>query len=164
MNNKNHYVLTIELNGDGTGQDSPIASGSEQTSSGSLTKPEAVVFTSYLMAKPFIDKTEQMIMNNVHTKYANQEYEMRVQLAMNAVNKGLGLMAGIAGGKSLASLLGLSGTAGAAIGGVLAVAGMAMDIAVKQNAINNSRIVENEGLSILRGRAGIQFNKSRSGQ
>lgn len=162
MANKNEYVLTIDING-GAETQSPIANNTEQNTI-KHAKYEGVIFTAYQVAQPFVQKTEQIIMNNINTQYANEEYQMKAQFFLDMANKSAGIVAGIAGGQSIAAALGIAGPFGAVIGGVVAVAGIAMDIAVKQNAINNAKIVENEGLEILRGRAGIQFNRSRSGQ
>ena len=162
MASKNEYVLTIDING-GMQTENPIANNTEQSTI-KHTKYEGAIFTAYMVAQPFVQKTEQIIMNNLNTQYANEEYQMKAQFFLDLANKGAGIVAGIAGGQSLASALGIASSMGAVIGGVIAVAGIAMDIAVKQNALNNAKIVEDEGLQILRGRAGIQFNRSRSGQ
>jgi len=161
--NKNSYVLTINING-GMEGNNPIANTEESATLPKVNHGEAAIFTTYLVAKPFIEKTKQVIENNAHVQYANSEYEQRQALMLDVIDKGTGILAGVAAGRSLASLLGLAGSTGALIGGVVAVAGIVADIAVKQNSINNARILENEQLDILRGRAGVQFNRSRGGQ
>lgn len=160
--NKNEYILTINIEG-GVSGESPIASEESQPTIEN-NKSEKVILTAYGMAKPFIDKTEQVIMNNVKTQYANEEYEMRLQMLMDFTNTGINAIAGMAAGQTIATALGISSPFGAVVGATLTLLNKGAEILVNQNRINNARIVENEGLDILRGRAGIQFNKSRSGQ
>lgn len=162
MANKNTYKLIIEV-GDGASATSPIASG-ESGKDKSSGKTGIGLLTVYSAVQPFIQKTESMILNNVQTSTGSNEITQRTQIAMNVANFAVKTGISILGGAGIASALGLAGPLGAVVGGALAIGNMVMDYVSNVNTINNKRIIENEQLSVLRGRAGIQYNRSRSGE
>lgn len=156
---KNEYHLIIDINGDVGG--GAISDSKDTTSD---AKKGITLLTAYNMAQPFISATKQIIQNNVDTATGSGELSARIGLQMSIVEFGAKTLVGIASGKSLATMLGFSGPAGALVGGILAVGSTIANLAVKQNALNNQIKLENEQLQILRGRAGIQFNRSRMGE
>ena len=158
---KNEYHLIIDINGDMEG-DGVIAQGNNQTSSDG--KKGVTLLAAYNMAQPFISATKQIIQNNVETTTGSGELSARIGLQMSIAEMGVKTLVGIASGKSLATMLGISGPAGAVIGGIIAVGSTIANLVVKQNALNNQIKLENEQLQILRGRAGVQFNRSRMGE
>ena len=157
----NSYVLTININ-DTQGGESPIAGVNDQKQS--ATVPNKTLLAAYAAARPFITKTQQMVLNQVQTDYANSELTERTRLGMAIGNKLLDVGVSAAAGQSLATMLGISGPLGAVVGAVTAIAGTVMDLMSRVQEIQNKKKIEDEGLQILRGRAGIQFNKSRMGQ
>lgn len=162
MANKNTYKLIIEV-GDGASATSPIASG-ESGKDKSSGKTGIGLLTVYSAIQPFIQKTESMILNNVQTSTGSNEITQRTQIAMNVANFAVKTGISVLGGAGIASALGLAGPLGAVVGGALAIGSMVMDYVSNVNTINNKKIIENEQLSVLRGRAGIQYNRSRSGE
>ena len=115
----------------------------------------------YQVAQPFIQSTKQLILNDVNTYYGSSELSQRIQIGLDTAHS---LYSGVKYGVALSSALGVSAAAGGAIGIALMVGQKLLDIAVRQNEINNKTRLENQELSILRGRAGIQFNRSRMGE
>lgn len=162
---KNEYKLVIEISGEGESS-SPIAnSNSKKTTD--LTAKQKIgvgIFTAYTIIDPFVKKSQSIMMDNVQTQYANTELSNRLQIAMDMVNKTTQIGANIIGGATLAKALGLSTKFGVGVGLLLSGASMALDLYSNINKINNQRLIENESLQVLRGRAGIQFNRSRGGE
>ena len=156
----NSYVLTINING-GQGTESPIAGTDDNKDTDKVNKK---LLAAYAVARPFISKTQQMVLNQVQTDYANSELTERVRLGMAVGTKILDIGVSAAAGQSLATMLGISGPFGAVVGAVTAIAGTVMDLMSRVQEIANKKKIEDEGLEVLRGRAGIQFNKSRMGQ
>lgn len=162
MANKNTYKLIIEV-GDGASATSPIASG-ESGQDKSSGKTGIGLLTVYSAIQPFIQKTESMILNNVQTSTGSSEITQRTQIAMNVANFAVKTGISVLGGAGIASALGIASPLGAVVGGALAIGSMVMDYVSNVNEINNKRLIENEQLSVLRGRAGIQYNRSRGGE
>lgn len=165
MANKNVYQLYIQI-GDGSGGNGTIA-GEDAQSAAEKQKAGTkgiTLLTAYGAVQPFISGTQQIIMNDVQTNYSNTELTNRISIAMDLANFGVKTAVSVASGVSLASALGLSSSFGAGVGAIIAVGSKVMDIAVKQSEINNKARIENEQINILRGRAGVQFNKSRIGE
>ena len=158
---KNEYRLVISIE-DGISNGGAITDA--QQGENQATKKALTIMTAYNVAQPFINGTKSIIQNNVDTKLGSQELSTRINLAMETVSFGAKTLVGIASGRSLASMLGLSATFGGVVGSLVAVGSFAMNIAVKQKEINNKAYIENEQLNILKGRAGIQFNRSRGGE
>lgn len=161
--NKNTYQLFIQIGeSDGNGA---IAGESADTSARDSSIRKGVgVLTAYQVAQPFLNATKQVIANNVQTQYANTELSNRINIGLNIASSAIRVATNIAGGVSLATALGFGSPLGAGIGLALSVAEKVIGIVVKQNEINNQMRIENEQLAILRGRAGIQFNRSRAGE
>ena len=157
---KNEYRLVIDIN-DMVGDDA-ISSQSQDTSQGNDKIANTLKrLVKYQVAQPYIQSTKQMILNNVDTYYGSSELSQRIQIGLNTAHN---IYSGAVMGISLGSALGIGAVAGAGLGLALMVGQKLLDIAVKQNEINNKQRLENEQLNILRGRAGIQFNRSRSGE
>ena len=154
---KNEYRLVIDINADiggGGGSDSVSSEvDKQQKTLASLVR--------YQVAQPFIQSTKQLILNDVNTYYGSSELSQRIQIGLDTAHS---LYSGVKYGVALSSALGVSAVAGGAIGIALMVGQKLLDIAVRQNEINNKATLENRELSILRGRAGIQFNRSRMGE
>ena len=163
MANKNTYQLFIQI-GDGSGEISPVAEGTQPSKKGQATTNTIGILTAYNAVEPFIQKTQNIILNNVQTQTGSDEVTQRTQIAMNMANSAVKFGVSVAGGASMATALGLSSPFGAVIGGALAIGNKVVDIFSNLNEINNKRIIENEQLSVLRGRAGVQFNRSRGGE
>lgn len=155
---KNEYHLIIDINGDIGG--GAISGGSSNTEVGKQEKA-LMNLVRYQVAQPFIQSTKQMIINNVDTYYGSSELSQRIQVGLDTAHS---LYSGAKYGVALSSALGIGAVAGGILGVALTVGHKMLDIVVKQNEINNKTRLENEQLQILRGRAGIQFNRSRMGE
>lgn len=154
---KNEYRLVIDINADIGG------GGSSDSVSSEVDKQKKTLasLVRYQVAQPFIQSTKQLILNDVNTYYGSSELSQRIQIGLDTAHS---LYSGVKYGVALSSALGVSAAAGGAIGIALMVGQKLLDIAVRQNEINNKATLENRELSILRGRAGIQFNRSRMGE
>lgn len=154
---KNEYRLVIDINADIGG------GGSSDSVSSEVEKQQKTLasLVRYQVAQPFIQSTKQLILNDVNTYYGSSELSQRIQIGLDTAHS---LYSGVKYGVALSSALGVSAAAGGAIGIALMVGQKLLDIAVRQNEINNKATLENRELSILRGRAGIQFNRSRMGE
>ena len=154
---KNEYRLVIDINADIGG------GGSSDSVSSEVDKQQKTLasLVRYQVAQPFIQSTKQLILNDVNTYYGSSELSQRIQIGLDTAHS---LYSGVKYGVALSSALGVSAAAGGAIGIALMVGQKLLDIAVRQNEINNKARLENQELSILRGRAGIQFNRSRMGE
>lgn len=160
--NKNTYQLYIQIgDGDGSGV---IAGESADTSKDSALKKGAGTLTAYQVVQPFLNATKQVIANNVQTQYANTELSNRINIGMNIASSAIRVATNVVGGMSLATALGFSSPVGAIVGVATSLVEKVLDIAVRQNEINNQARIENEQLTVLRGRAGVQFNRSRIGE
>ena len=154
---KNEYHLIIDINGDvGGGAISGKKDDKVDKQQKALTQ-----LVRYQIAQPFINATKQMVMNNVNTYLGSNELSQRIQVGLDTAHS---LYGNIISGASLGAALGIGSVAGAGIGVALMVGQKLLDIAVRQNEINNKALLENQELNILRGRAGIQFNRSRVGE
>lgn len=160
---KNEYKLTISIE-DGITGENPISNQGQSQNENLSTQKALSLMTAYNVAQPFINKTMSIIQNNVDTKLGSQELSSRINLQMQIAEFGTRTLVGVASGRSLASMLGLGTNFGGIIGGLVMVGGFAMNIMAKQNEINNKAYIENEQINVLKGRAGIQFNRSRSGE
>ena len=157
---KNEYRLIIDISGNGT--NGGAISKSEKTKNSA--KKGAEILTAYNIAKPYLNATKQIIQNEVDTRFGSGELSQRIGIAMDIASFGANAIVSMASGSSLAMALGLSSGLGIAAGALLAVGNAVTNVVVRQNEINNKSKIENEQLNILRGRAGIQFNRSRSGE
>lgn len=154
---KNEYRLVIDINADIGG------GGSSDSVSSEVDKQQKAIknLVRYQVAQPFIQSTKQMILNDVNTYYGSSELSQRIQVGLDTAHS---LYSSAVMGVNLGAALGVGAIAGGAIGIALMVGHKLLDIAVRQNEINNKTRLENQELSILRGRAGIQFNRSRMGE
>ena len=159
---KNEYHLIIDINGDGVGEQSPISKSNKDKSSDG--KVGVAILAAYNMVQPFISTAKQMIMNNVDTQTGSGELSARIGLQMRIAEIGMNTLVGAAAGQSLASMLGASGPAGAVVGTMVVVGKELANVVQRMNELDNQTKLENEQLQILRGRAGIQFNRSRMGE
>lgn len=153
---KNEYRLVIDINAD-------IGSGGNSGSNNEVDKQQKAIknLVKYQVAQPFIQSTKQIILNDVNTYYGSSELSQRIQVGLDTAHS---LYSSAVMGVNLGAALGVGAIAGGAIGVALMVGHKLLDIAVRQNEINNKTRLENQELSILRGRAGIQFNRSRMGE
>lgn len=158
---KNVYQLYIQI---GDGGNSDLISDSQNSTSKTDAKKGITLLTVYNAVEPFINSTRQIIENDVKTNYASTELSSRVNLGLSIASMGIKTAVSVASGVSLASALGISTTFGGAVGAVLAVGTIVANYAVKVNELNNNMKIENEQLNVLRGRMGVQFNKSRIGE
>lgn len=158
---KNEYHLIIDINGEGVGEQSPISSGSKKSDNGGKA---ITLLTAYNVAQPFISAAKQTIMNNVDTKTGSAELSARIGLQMSIAEMGAKTLIGMASGQSLATMLGVTGPYGAVIGAAVAIGSTIAHFMTRFNALDNQAKLENEQLQILRGRAGVQFNRSRMGE
>ena len=113
------------------------------------------------IARPYLSTTKQIIQNDVDTYFGSSELSQRIGMAMNV---GTTIRQSAVQGMALSSVLGISTGAGILITGTLTLMQKSFEIMARQNEINNKQKLENEQLQILRGRAGIQFNRSRMGE
>ncbi len=159
MANKNTYQLYIHIDGDVAESVDDSIAKSKKEGTGAVT-----AMTAYHVVQPFLSTAEQIIQNDVKTYVGSEQVSQRLGIAMDLINKSIGVGANIAGGASLASALGFGTGTGAIIGMAVSVVKEALNIFQKYREIENKRVEESESLSILRGRAGIQYNRSRGGE
>lgn len=154
---KNEYRLVIDINGDvGDG-----VTGGGNNNEVSKQEKTLASLVRYQVAQPFIQTTKQLILNDVNTYFGSSELSQRIQLGLDTAHN---LYSSAKMGVALGASLGIGAVAGGVLGVALAATHKILDIAVKQNEINNKTRLENQELNILRGRAGIQFNRSRMGE
>lgn len=159
---KNEYHLIIDINNMGSGKGGgAIATQNKEQQQASRREDALKRLVKYEIARPFISSTLQMVQNNVDTRLGSQEVSQRIQFAMDTARTAYN---SVQQGLVLSAVFGLSKVGGMGIGLALTAGQKLLDIAVKQNEINNKMYLENEQLSILRGRAGVQFNRSRVGE
>ena len=157
---KNEYHLIIDIQNSG-GKGGAISQQSKEEKQIAERENAIKRLVRFEIAKPFVQSTKQIIMNNVDTYYGSSELSQRIQFGLDiAHTTNSAFMQGVA----LSAVLGISKVAGGVLSLGLAVGQKMMDIAVKQNEINNKAYIENQSLQILRGRAGVQFNRSRVGE
>ena len=157
--NDRTYKLEISIEGIG---DIANTGEKEKATSGEKGISALVVYNT---VQPIIQKTQQMILDNQATMYASDRQIEQNRLLMEGVNSVVGFGVSMASGAGIAASLGLAtGPVGALVGASLFALNKIMDIAVKQNQIDTQKRVELDELSVLRGRAGVQFNKSRGGE
>ena len=156
---KNEYHLIIDINGDGVGETSSAISDTEKAEQKIANTMKKLV--KYEIARPFLNTTKQMVQNNVDTYYGSGELSQRINFGLSI---GTTAYHTTMQGMALSSVLGLSTGVGVLITGALTLMQKGLEILSRQNEINNKQKLENEQLQILRGRAGIQFNRSRMGE
>lgn len=157
---KNEYHLIIDINDSGGGGSGAIAESKQKdTANKQLNAFKKLV--KYEVVRPFISSTKQMIMNNVDTYIGSQEVSQRIQFAVDGAKT---VYSTWQQGVVLSAAFGLTKMGGFGLSLALTAGQKLLDIAVKQNEINNKMYLENQQLSILRGRAGAQFNRSRTGE
>lgn len=166
---KNEYHLIIDINDNVNGEmsSSPITQNSASSNSNSDSDDGLKMakrlkrLAKYEIAKPFLSSTKQMILNDVDTYYGSGELSQRINFGMSMVDT---TVSTIKNGIGLSAVLGLSVPGGIGLSAVLTGLQKMLEINVRQNEINNKQKLENEQLQILRGRAGVQFNRSRVGE
>lgn len=159
---KNEYKLTISI---GSGFKGGSITDTEQESDvDKLAKTMTPLLTAYNMAQPFINSSKQIVENQVETKYGSRELSSRINLVMNLGQFTARTSASIFSGASIASALGLSAGMGGIIGAVITAGSKIANIMTNYDEISNKAFIENEQINILRGRTGVQFNRSRSGE
>ena len=167
---KNEYHLIIDINDNvsavgssGGGSSTSAISNVTNTTSNSTDKFQNALtrLAKYEIAKPFLSSTKQMIQNNVDTYYGSGELSQRISFGLSAVDTTVNT---IKNGIGLSAVLGLSMAGGIGVATALMAVQKGLEILVRQNEINNKQRLENEQLQILRGRAGVQFNRSRMGE
>lgn len=158
--NKNEYRLIIDIN-DFEGGGNGAISKSAETDKTEKRQKAIGNLVKYQVAQPFINATKQIIYNAVETDTGSAELTQRIQIGMNVAHQ---TASTITYGASLGSILGIGAGTGVILGTSLAILKFGIDLLVKRVELNNKIKIENEQLSILRGRAGIQFNRSRSGE
>ena len=156
--NKNEYRIVIDINDEVGGGNGAVAGSKDKQPNIEKAVGRLV---RYQVAQPFIETTKQIVMNEVDTKIGSTELSMRINTAMGLAQSAY--QTGVYG-LSLASALGVSSGVGIAVAGAITLFKKALDITKNTIEIQNKAKLENEQLSILRGRAGVQFNRSRSGE
>ena len=156
--NKNEYRIVIDINDEVGGGNGAVAGSKDKQPNIEKAVGRLV---RYQVVQPFIETTKQIVMNEVDTKIGSTELSMRINTAMGLAQSAY--QTGVYG-LSLASALGVSGWIGIAVAGAITLFKKALDITKNTIEIQNKAKLENEQLSILRGRAGVQFNRSRSGE
>lgn len=156
---KNQYSLVIKIQGGG-GR-SPVANGESEKKEKATPEEKVSSLVAHTVTRDFLSTTKQILMNDINTFGGSQELTQRISFGMGVVQKGIG---DITGGLAMSKALGISQGGGILISMALSVTSFLFDTVKNMNAINNQRIMENQGLEVLRGRAGIQFNQSRSGE
>lgn len=157
MANKNTYQLYIHIDGDVV--DDGVSKNKNEGGLGSVT-----AMTVYHTVQPFLSTAETLIQNDVKTYVGSEQVSQRVSIGMSLASKSIEVGANVASGVSLASALGLGTGAGAVIGIAMSVIKEGLNILQRYKELENKRIEEQESLSVLRGRAGIQYNQSRGGE
>lgn len=111
------------------------------------------------MIQPFVDKTIQHVTSNVELTTGSTQLQKKVDFAMTAVNKGLGLVSAMAGGMAMTG----GHPAGLAIGATIWAINEMVNIGFNQRELNLKR----EDAEIQRGylinRMGPAYNMSRRG-
>lgn len=162
----NDRTYRLEISVEGLGDISSSGAVADNEKGTTPKKNDGIsALVVYNAVQPIIQKTQQMILDNQSTMYASDRQIEQNRLLMEGFNSVVGFGVSMASGAGIAASLGLaSGPVGAIVGASLFVMNKVMDIAVKQNQIDNQRKVEQDELLVLRGRAGVQFNKSRGGE
>lgn len=157
---KNEYRLVIDINdmaGGGAVSKSKLSSSSDADK----YLKNAKNLVKYQVAQPFIQTTKQIVFNTVETNTGSSELTQRIQMGLNTAHT---LANTVTYGANLGSMLGIGLGAGIGVAAAFTVGLKAVSILTRQIEINNRTKLENEQLSILRGRAGVQFNRSRGGE
>lgn len=151
---KNEYRLVIDIKEGVVSQEG----GNKESDVEAKQNKALKNLVKHRIAEPFINATKQMVQNEVNTKLGSGELSQRISFGMQAAHS---IYSSSVYGMSLAATLGLSTGAGIGIG--LAVAGtqFLINTMVKEFELQNAKSLEDEQLTILRGRAGVQFNMSR---
>ena len=158
---KNEYHLIIDINDNGGGGSSKGAIAGQKEDAISKQQDAFKRLVKFEVVRPFISSAKQMIMNDVDTYIGSQEVSQRIQFAVDGART---LYSTWQQGVVLSAAFGLTKMGGFGLSLALTAGQKLLDIAVKQNEINNKMYLENQQLSILRGRAGAQFNRSRTGE
>ena len=160
MANKNSYQLYIHIDGEvGEGVGGIAKESRRDGGVGAVT-----AMTVYHNLQPFLSTAENILQNDVKTYVGSEQVSRKLGMAMSITNKALDVGVNVASGVSLASALGFGTGARALIGTAMTVVKEAMNILQRQIEINNKQFEEAESLSIVRGRAGVQYNRSRGGE
>ena len=154
---KNEYHLIIDINGD-------VNAGGGVSKVNNETQKQLNAVKNLVknqVAQPFINTTKQIIANEVDTRVGSSQVTQRINMGLSVVHQAYNV--GVQGA-SLGTLLGVGSGVGVAITGALKLLEFGLNVVSRQQEINNQKYLEDEQLSILRGRAGVQFNRSRSGE
>lgn len=159
---KNEYHLIIDINDNVNGESASGGAISNNNNDSADKFQKALTrLAKYEIAKPFLSSTKQMIQNEVDTYYGSGELSQRISFGLSAVDTTVNT---IKNGIGLSAVLGLGLAGGIGLSAALMAVQKGLEILVRQNEINNKQRLENEQLQILRGRAGVQFNRSRMGE
>lgn len=161
------YEINININGDFEEQTTtPGVSQTNGTSTSDATAKGQKALGKYVASQtitPFIQEVKTQITQNVGLVTGNTELQNRINLGFQAVQFGVNTYKNAQAGAVIAQSAGIGGGVGAAIGIALTAISTGLQIAFNQMQINLQARMENYQLEQVRSRAGIAYNKSRSG-
>ena len=161
----NEYRIVIELTGTGIAR-----TNTNQTQKPNKTEAEKVAerrertitrIVKYDIGTSFLNTTKSIVQNEVDTYYGSGELSQRINAGMSIATSAYSI---VSQGGILSSALGIGAVAGTGVALGIFAFKKTLEVVSNTIEINNKRRIENEQLQLLRGRAGIQFNRSRVGE
>lgn len=157
------YEINININGDVEAEQTGISKSTGTSNENDKAQKQLGKYIASQTIQPFIQEVKTQVTQNVQLITGSSELQNRINLGFEAVQFGVNTYKNAQTGAIITSSMGLGGGVGIALGLALTAITTAMQIAFNQLQINLQKGMENYQLEQVRSRAGIAYNKSRSG-
>lgn len=157
------YEINININGDIEAEQTGISKSTGTSNESEKAQKQLGKYIASQTIQPFIQEVKTQVTQNVQLVTGSSELQNRINLGFEAVQFGVNTYKNAQAGAIITSSMGLGGGVGIGLGLALTAITTAMQIAFNQLQINLQKRMENYQLEQVRSRAGIAYNKSRSG-
>lgn len=157
------YEINININGDVEAEQTGISKSTGTSNENDKAQKQLGKYIASQTIQPFIQEVKTQVTQNVQLVTGSSELQNRINLGFEAVQFGVNTYKNAQAGAVITSSMGLGGGVGIALGLALTAITTAMQISFNQLQINLQKRMENYQLEQVRSRAGIAYNKSRSG-
>ena len=157
------YEINININGDVEAEQTGISKSTGTSNENDKAQKKLGKYIASQTIQPFIQEVKTQVTQNVQLVTGSSELQNRINLGFEAVQFGVNTYKNAQAGAVITSSMGLGGGVGIALGLALTAITTAMQISFNQLQINLQKRMENYQLEQVRSRAGIAYNKSRSG-
>lgn len=157
------YEINININGDVEAEQAGLSQTTGTSNENEKAQKQLGKYVASQTIQPFIQEVKSQVTQNIQLVTGSSELQNRVNLGFQAVQFGVNTYKNAQAGAIITSSMGLGSGPGVGIGLALTAISTAIQIGFNQLQIDLQNRMENYQLEQVRSRAGIAYNKSRSG-